>query len=421
MKFKVEKQVLKNGLTVVRVPMETESVTVLLLVRVGSRDESQERNGISHFLEHMVFKGTKKWRTAMEMNRVIDSIGGVYNAFTSRETTGFWVKVAKQHLSLGLEFVYQAVFEPLLPADELERERGVVLEEIKMYEDNPMSKVARSFMEQIYKKTALGRAVIGPAENIKKMEQDDFFGHLNQWYQPGNMVLGVVGGVKETGLEVVKEVFGKLNQGKARYRDKPVKIEIEQDQPLVQVRYKDIQQAHFCLGVRSFKRRDKDRYGLAMLNTILGGNTSSRLWEEIREKRGLVYYVKSGSSGFYETGHVVTQAGCDVKRVEEAIEVTRGEYDKIAKVKAEELKMAKEFLKGRLALELEDSQEVAGLLTEDLLLEGKMRSVEEIVKGVEAVTVKDVERVANRVFDRQGLNLTVVGPFKNRERFAKLV
>ncbi|MBU1085699.1 insulinase family protein, partial [Patescibacteria group bacterium] len=195
MSWQYKKQVLDSGLTMVSVPMKAESVTAMLMVRVGSRDEAKNVNGISHFMEHMVFKGTKKWPKPTDMNRVIESVGGVVNAYTSRENTGFWVKLPKKYLKLGLEFLYQAVFESLLPKAELEKERGVILEEIKMYEDNPMAQVLRDYISQVYSLTCLGQSVLGPVKNVISMKRDDFFDHLKKWYVPANMVLGVAGGV----------------------------------------------------------------------------------------------------------------------------------------------------------------------------------------------------------------------------------
>jgi len=423
MKFEHKKTELENGLSVIEIPMETESVGIELSVRVGSRDESEDVNGISHFLEHMVFKGTEKWRTAMDMNRVIESVGGVFNAFTSREHTGFWVKIAKKHWKLGLEYVYQSVFKPLLPEVELEKERGVILEEIKMYQDNPMSLVGREFAKQMYGGTALGRHVIGKAENIKRLEKKEFDSHLQEWYQPKNMALGIAGGMEGDIEEAVKEIFKADGGGEVKLGDKPELFEFEQSKLVRQVINKEIEQAHFCLGVRTFERGNKDRYVLAVLNTILGGNSSSRLWEEIREKRGLVYYVRSGIDSFMETGHLVTQAGCDRARIDEALKVTLGEYMRMKDkgVTEGELKLAKEYLKGRLALSLEDSQEVAGVFSESLVLENKVRTVEEVIAGVEAVKKEDVLRVAKRIFKKEMLNLTVVGKFKEKDRFEKII
>jgi len=423
MKWQPEEKKLSNGLEVVVAPMGSESVTVLLTVRVGSRDESKQINGLSHFVEHMVFKATKKWPSAMEMNKVIDSIGGKFNAFTSQETTGFWVKVAKKHLGLGIEFLYQAVFESLLPEIELERERGVILEEIKMRNDNPMIKVNDSFSGQIFSGTALGQQIIGTSENIKSLKKDDFVKHLDKWYQPGNMVLSIAGGVEEKDLKKAEEILGGIQKGDVSFRDKPEKTDLTLQGLSLKVINQPIKQAHFCLGVRTFEAGNKHEYELAVLNTILGGNTSSRLWNEIREKRGLVYYVRSINSELMDTGYLYTQAGCDLKRVEEAIKVTKGEYDKIASkgISDEELNLAKEYLLGRLSLDLEDSQDVASMGGESLLLEGKVKRVEVIIKGVKVVTKEEVRQLAGKIFSDDSLFLTVVGPFKNEERFAKLL
>jgi len=423
MKWQHKSKVLQTGLSLVTVPMETDSVAAVLMVRAGSRNEEKEINGMSHFLEHMVFKATKKWPSPMKMNQVIDSVGGIYNAYTSQENTGFWVKLAKEHLDLGLEFLHQAVWQPLLPTEELEKERGVILEEIKMREDNPMVCVNDNFVSQIYSSTPLGQRVIGSAENIKRLKREEFYSYMKQWYQPKNMVLAIAGGMDGEVEKLVNKVFKGMGESKISHTDRPKKLSFLQEKPRVEMIKKKIQQAHFCLGVRGLERAHKDRYSLGVLNTVLGGSTSSRLWDEIREKRGLVYYVRSSTYGFFETGYLMTQAGCDVNKVGEAIKVTLGEYLKLGEkpVLAKELKLAKEYLKGRLALGLEDSQAVAGEFGESLLLEGRVRTVEEIKKGVEKVKLEDVQRVAKQIFDMKSLNLTVVGPFKEKDKFGKLL
>ncbi|MDZ4228967.1 MAG: pitrilysin family protein, partial [Patescibacteria group bacterium] len=350
---------LTNGLKVLTVPMPAESVTALLLVRVGSRDESKTKNGLSHFFEHMVFKGTKKWPSPMELNRVIDSVGGVFNAFTSQEYTGFWVKIAKKHLPRALEFLNQTMFHSLLPAAELEKERGVILEEIKMYEDNPMRFVYDQFVSQVYSATPLGRPIIGTPANIKAVKQADFIGHLQAWYQPQNMVLTVAGGLEKDAGEQIRAVFGGIKSREAGTKRPKI---TPAGKARTRVIKKDIQQLHFCLGLTTFERSNQDRYVLTLLNTILGGNTSSHLWEEIREKRGLVYYVGSSTDSFFDTGYLVVRAGCDVNRAEEALKVTLDELQKMShRAGGRELQDAKEYIKGHLALSLEDSQNVADL------------------------------------------------------------
>jgi len=419
MKFEIKKEILASGLTLLTVPMPTESVTAVLLVRVGSRDESKEINGLSHFVEHMVFKGTEKWPTAQAVNQVIDSVGGVFNAFTGQEYTGFWVKLAKKHLSLGLEFLEQIIFKCELPKEELERERGVILEEIKMRDDDPMVKVADSFVSQVYSATALGQDVIGTSENIKKIKQEEFFKHLNKWYQPQNMVLAIAGAVGEV-KETAEKIFGGKGDG---FINQPEKLKFKQDKPQVQVINKQIEQAHFCLGVRTFGRANPDRYALVVLTTILGGNTSSRLWNEIRENRGLAYYVRTGTDSFMETGYLTTQAGCATDKLGETIKLTIKEYEKISQepVKDKELKLAKEYLKGRLALAFEDSQTVAGEYGESLLLEGKVRTLAEIYAKLEQVRADRVQELAGKILAASQLNLTIVGPFKNQSKFARLL
>ena len=413
MPLKVKRQVLNSGLNLITVPMATDSVTVLLMVRVGSRDETSALNGLSHFVEHMVFKGTSKWPTAMAMNRAIDSVGGAFNAFTGEEYTGFWVKVAKKHLPLALEYVYQAVFAPLLPKDELERERGVILEEIKMYHDNPMSWVGRNFIAQIFGKSRLGQDVIGTAENIKAFKHSDFVSHMKYWYQSGNMILGVAGAIPENLEKQVEKIYSDLPAGKVKFTDKPEAVALKQTKARRQLIYRDIQQAHFCLGLPAFKQTDNRRYALDVLRVVLGGSTSSRLWDEIREKRGLVYYLRTMVDTFADTGYLVTQAGCDAKRIEEAIKVTLGEYDKITQgITSAELKLAKDYLKGKWALGTEDSQDVVQLFVAQLLQENQLLTVEEIVAKIDAVTLADVKKVAQDIFVKDKLNLTVLGPFK---------
>jgi len=385
--------------------MPGRSVTALLLVRVGSRDETRETNGLSHFFEHMVFKGTEKWPTTEKVNQVIDSVGGIFNAFTSQEYTGFWVKAAKQYLGLALEFIDQTVFHSLLAEAELTKERGVILEEIKMRNDDPMTKVADEFVSQVYSLTPLGYDVIGPEENIRQLKREKFKQHLKKWYVADNMVLVIAGAVDKTQLKPLLAPAGRVKHQQFSWH---------QAKPRIKIIQKQIEQAHFCLGLQTFKRSHPDRYVLAVLNTILGGNTSSRLWNEIREKRGLAYYVRSSVDSYWETGHLVTQAGCAVDKLEEVIKLTLAAYQKIGKaVKEEELKLAKEYLKGRLVLSFEDNQDMAGQIAEDWLMEGKARSVVEMIKGVEAVELAQIKQLAQKLFRQERLNLTVLGKIKD--------
>jgi predicted Zn-dependent peptidase len=426
MKIKQQKIVLKNGLTLIVAPMATESVGLILSVRVGSRDESTATNGISHFMEHMVFKGTERWPKPTDMNQVIEGVGGVVNAFTNFENTSFWVKVAKKYLGLGLEFLHQAVFHPLIPVKELEKERGVIVEEINRYEDLPDQKVSDDFVVQTYKGTNLGRRIIGSKKNILSLQRDDFCQHLHYWYQPANMVLAVAGGVNpEQVVKQAEKIFEEKTESKSSFKDKPKPVSLSQRQAQLRLIKRKTQQAHFCLGLTTIKRDDPDRYSLGVLNIVLGGNMSSRLFNEVREKRGLVYSIKSETEGFFETGYLVVQAGCDLNRTEEAIKVTKNEFFKLAEkaktVTESELRRTKEYLKGVLALRLEDSFSVASLFGHDLLLDNRLRSIEEIKQGCEAVTIADVWRLAKKIFVPERLNLTVLGPFASQANFEGLL
>ncbi|MEA3355471.1 MAG: pitrilysin family protein [Patescibacteria group bacterium] len=425
MSFKYKKKVLDSGLTVITVPMAAESVTVLLLVKVGSRNEQPSVNGISHFLEHMVFKGTDKWSEPTDVNKVIESVGGVVNAFTGREYTGFWVKIPKKYLKLGLEFVHQLVFKSLIPGLELEKERGVILEEIKMYQDNPMAQVVRKYMGQVYQGTVLEQSVLGPAKNIKKIKRQDFFDHLKKWYVPTNMVLAVAGGGSDKTVALAEQIFINKADSKIKFQDKLDKKSNQQQETQVQLIKKPIQQAHFCLGLPTFERRNKQRYALGILNTVLGANMSSRLFEQVREKRGLVYYIKSSTNSFLDRGDLVVQAGCDANRVDEAIMVVRQELGKLkqqaSQITEEELVRAKQYVKGMLALSLENSKIVAKMIGRSLLLENKVRDVEEIRTKIDQVSQQDVAKVAKQIIKDHKLNLTVLGDFDDQNRFEKLV
>jgi len=418
----------KQGMRLVTLAMpQSQSVTALLMVKVGSRYEEKETAGISHFLEHMVFKGTQKYPTAFDISSAVDSIGAECNAFTSKEYTGFYVKSESSHLDLCLNVLSQLVFQPLLPEKEIEKEKGVICEEINMIHDMPAAKVERDFEILLYGKTCLGRPIIGFKKTINGMKKEGFLKYCKRWYQPPRMFLGIVGGIKELNKLDLNDYFSPPGFDLLRPRkDKALeKLTFSQQKPELKVYFKQTEQTHFCLGVRALPQAHPDRYVMAVLSTILGGNMSSRLFTEVREKRGLAYYIKSSVDAFFDNGYLVVQAGVDTNKVFEAIRVVLTEFGKILgggkEVKNQELKKAKEYLKGRLALSLEDSKDIAGLFVEDLLLEGRIRTLEEIIKGVEKVSLADLKRVGKKIFLNQGLNLCVIGPHKTEAQFAKIL
>jgi len=434
MNFKPQLQTLANKIKLVTLDLpQSQSVTVLIMIKIGSRYESDRLAGISHFLEHLVFKGTQKYPTAFDLTSKVDSIGAEFNAFTGKEYTGFYIKSASAHLQLSLDILSQLVFHPTLPEKEMEKEKGVICEEINMREDMPMAKISEIYELLLYGNTSLGREIAGYKKTVKAMKKEDFINYLQTWYKPERMILGIVGGLHIKETPCLKNFTVKNNS--SSIKDAPLALTFNQEKPQLRLEYKKTEQAHFCLGVRAFPHAHKDRYVMAVLATILGGNMSSRLFTEVREKRGLAYYIKSDINTYFDHGYFVSQAGVDINKAEEAIKVILEEYNKISNVPTQgwsasgrksqnsklELNRAKEYIKGKLALSLEDSHGMASLFVEDLLLDGKVRTPAEIIKSVEKVTIDDISRVAKTIFVNQGLNLAVIGPYKNKEKFAKLL
>ena len=430
-----QRTVLKNGLRLVTVPMpQVDSVTVMVLVGVGSRYEAKKVTGLSHFLEHMAFKGTKKRPSTLEIASLVEGIGGEFNAATSKDNTSYYIKSASKYLPLLLDVLSDMLLNSLFKKEEIEREKGVILEEMNMREDMPIYKVGEVFETLLYGKTPLGRRIIGEKEVIKKLRRDDFIKYLEEFYAPGNTVVVIAGEIgQSTNKYQSSNQLINTNQLIEKYlgswKKQPFKqfekTSDKQKKPALEVVYKKTEQAHLCLGVRAYALDHPDRYALSVLSTILGGGMSSRLFLEVRERRGLAYYVKSASERYQDVGYFVTQAGVDLQRIEEAVRVILKEYDKVKsqkfKVKSQELKKAKEFLKGRLILELEDSKNFASLYGTQEILEGKIRTSEEMMKGIDKVTVNDVLRVAKDIFRPERLNLAVIGPFKDKQRFKKLL
>lgn len=403
-----------QGLKQVTIPMPgVKSVTALLVVKAGTRSESPTTNGISHFLEHMVFKGTQKYPTALSVSTAVDEVGAEFNAFTGKEYTGFYVKAAAQQVERALDVVCQLVFRPRLPKQELEVERGVILEEIRMYEDQPMWQVGKEFEALLYSGTALGWLTVGKPENIKRLSLEAFQEYRGRFYHPDRMVLALAGNPQAVKSPKVRRVMTRyLARTEPGSRLKEDQFVFGQQAPALRVIEKKTEQAHLCLGVRAYAKGDERRYTAAVLAGVLGGGMSSRLFQEIREKRGLAYYVKASVQAFSDNGYLVMQAGTEPKNAREVITVALAEFAKIqaGKFTVKELTKAKEYLKGQFILSLEDSQAVADLYGEDLLLEGKVRTPAQILEATNQVTKQAVQKVAKEIFVDSGLNLAIISP-----------
>lgn len=419
------KSTISNGLRYITVPMAgAQSVTVLILIGVGSRYEDKRINGLSHFLEHMAFKGTQKRPSALAIASTIDGIGGEFNAFTSKDHTGFYIKAAKKHLGLLMDVLSDMLLHSKFDEKEIEKEKGVIIEEINMYEDTPMRKVGDLYENLLYGDTKLGRDIAGTEKVIRSIKRQDFMDYTGRLYGPGNTVVVVAGGIDESPkskvLELVENYLGQWGQKKVPQYEK---IADRQKTPAVLVKFKDTQQAHLCIGVRSYYLTHPDKYKLGVLTSILGGGMSSRLFIEVRERRGLAYYIRSQNEQYQDVGSFVTQAGVDVARIDDAIKVMLEQFVAIAQksVTEEELNKAKEYMKGRFILELEDSRSMASLYASDELLENEIKTPDQILAKIDEVTASDVQKVAADIFKQTTLNLAVIGPYKDEAKFQKLL
>lgn len=418
---KYEVKRLKSGLTLIEVKLPIESVTVLTMVRAGSRDEDENQIGGAHFLEHFVFKGTKKFPSVSGINNAIDEIGGKLNAFTWNDYTGFWVKVASDFLQTGVDVVSQLVCEPLLPEEELEKEKGTVIEEIKMYEDSHPRKAMEEVEKLVFGKMVLGRPILGTEETIKNMKKDDLKSFRDRWYYPENMVVIIAGGwdksIKMEGL--IEEKFATIADKKQGKIKRDVDHVFTDDSPRVNVIKRKTEQAHVVLGLRSLAADDEKLATQLVLTNIMGGNMSSRLWDEVREKRGLAYYVRAGEEAHADVGLWVVRAGVRLDKVKEAVDLIKKELLKAAEgdIDEAELKRGKMSVIGNLKLDAEDSQELALMAGDNwVLLDGKVKTLDEIVEEIEEVSLEEVNSLAKELFVEEKMKLAVVGAVE--ENFA---
>jgi len=425
MKYNLSK--LDNGIRVLTVPMPNlESATLAVWVKTGSRMEEAKINGLSHFLEHMVFKGSAKRPSAKEIAESIDSIGGEFNAGTSKDWTNFYIKARAGKLDRVFDVLSDVVLNPILAGAEIEREKGVIVEELRMYEDTPNIKIGDVFEELIFAGSPLGWDIGGSEKTVRSLKRDDFVRYREMHYYPENILITVAGGVKEKEVEkLAKKYFQKLQTSKTPNLQTFKVFKTWQKRPQVKLHPKKKEQAHFILGFLGNGRGYEGRYAEAVLSTILGGGMSSRLFTEVREKRGLSYAIKTSPERYSETGYIGTYAGVDVKRVDEAIKVTLNEHYKLADgsapISKKELDKAKEYIKGNIALALEDTKDVDGFFGEQELFLGKILTPEEVFKKIDKVEIKDVLTEAKKLFRPEGLNLAIIGPYEGSSRFEKLL
>jgi len=416
-----QKHILKNGLRLVTVPMEnTKAVTVLVLVGAGSKYETKETNGISHFLEHMFFKGTKKKPNTLAIAEPLDRVGGQYNAFTGKEYTGYWAKVDSRHLDIALDWVSDVFLNSKLEQKEIEREKGVILEEINMYLDTPMDYVGDLWTDLLYGDQPAGWRVLGKEEVIKRLKRQNFVDYLQSHYSAKNTIIAIAGNINQDLKSKIQKYFKNINIKKSKDKNKVIEKQI---QPNTLVHYKKTDQTHLCLGLRAYDIFHKDRYVLDIISVILGRGMSSRLWIAVRERQGLAYYIRTNNHHETDTGYLVTQAGIDNQRIDKAIQIILRNYKLIKnrKVSQRELRKAKDYIKGRAVLNMEGSDEQAPFFAFQELLENRILTLEEKLAKIEKVTANDIQRVAKDIFQPKKLNLALIGPFKDKKRFEKLL
>ena len=413
---------LKSGLRVLTIPQQnTRTVTVLVLVGTGSKYEEKRVNGISHFLEHMFFKGTKKRSTPFKIAGPIENAGGVFNAFTSQDLTGYYIKVDAAHLDLALEIVADIFLNSLLAQKEITKEKGVIVEEINMRRDTPMIHVADLLEQFLYGDQPAGWDIAGTKETVQGLTRADILTYVRSQYVAENTLICVAGNIRENKVrEKVRKLFSSISQ--KNFKEK-IGVKEKQEKLRVLLEYRATDQTHIALAARGFNLSHKDRFAQEIIAAILGGGMSSRLFLEIREKLGLAYYISTSSEENPDTGFLATFAGVKNENAKIALKVIIREYRKLArtKVSATELRNAKERIKGRMALSLESSDAKAEFYGIQEILQNRFFTPEQLYDKIEKVKVSDILRVAKKMFVSSNLNLVVLGPFKDKKRFQKIL
>jgi len=420
--MKFSKKVLHNGLRVITVPMkDNPTTTVLVLVEAGSKYEEKKVNGISHFLEHMCFKGTKKRPKAIDISKELDALGSQYNAFTAQEYTGYYAKSDARHFSKIFDIVSDIYLNSTFPDVEMQKEKGVIIEEMNMYEDMPQKHVQDLIMKLLYGDTPAGWNIAGEKKNILKMKRGDFVAYKKTHYLPEATVLVVAGVVTEKQvMSEVNKIFGKIKRGQKAGK---VKVEEKQKNPRVLINFKKTDQTHFVLGVRSLNLFSRKNAVLSVLGGILGGGMSSRLFQKLREEMGVGYYVRAYNDAYTDHGFFQISAGVDNKRIEEVIQAVLDECNKLKKekVNVEELNKVKECLIGNMKLSLESSDDLANFFGGQELLKRELKSAEEKAEKIRKVTAEEIQNLAKDIFQNNKLNLALIGPFKEKTEKTKFL
>ena len=411
---------LKNGIPVSIIPvLGTKAVTVLVMVKVGSRYEPPELSGVSHFIEHMMFKGTTKRPGSLDISQELDSIGAEYNAFTSKEYTGYYVKCAADKIDIALDVISDIFQNSKFDADEMNTERGPIKEEINMYLDHPPRRVAEIFEMLMYGDQPLGWDIAGDKATIDRLQRNNLLDYFNTHYFAKNTLIAIAGNMSSDNVkEKVEKYFNNIRENK---RVEPVETKEDQKEPRLKIEYKKTDQAHINLGFVSYSRFHPKFEALELLSLILGGGMSSRLFVEVRHKRGLAYRVRSGATPYNETGNFTTYAGLNNANLLEGLKVILAEHKKLTlePVSEKELNRIKDQIRGSFVIGLEQSDDQASFYGEQELLEHKIETPEERLVKITAVTTNDILEVARDIFKPEKLNLAIIGPLEGDNKEIK--
>ncbi len=411
----IHQSTLKNGVRLVVAPMTgTETATVLAMFGTGSRAEVPTEMGIAHFTEHLFFKGTPKRPTTLDVAAAIEDVGGEFNAFTDKEHTAYYTKLPAKHLERGFDFISDLVSHPLLPEDEVEREKSVIIEEINMYEDTPMRNVAEIIDTTVWGDTPMGWPIAGTRETVTAISRQQVADFIKTHYTAENLVLVITGNVTEQNVqELAAQYFGQLPSPAPA---KPVAATLTVG-PRQMIKTKATEQTHFVLAFPTFAISDPRRPILRVLATLLGGGMSSRLFISVRERQGLCYYIHAQAQQFSDTGLLQIQAGVDTTRLNQALQATAKEVARLKSELAEpaELQRAKEIIKGRLLIRMEDSEELANLFANQLSTGQSLQTPDDLIAQIDNVTSEQVKTLAEELFVSPELSLATVGPVKAEE------
>jgi predicted Zn-dependent peptidase len=417
-----ERHTLANGARVLTAPLpHAKSVACFIMLAAGSRYENRGNRGIAHFAEHMFFKGTERRPTSRDLTTIVDGIGGEFNAFTSKEYTGYYVRCAGADRDTALDVLVDMLRHSKFDPEEVEREKGVILEEMNMYFDTPRDYIGSVYENLMFGDNPLGWETLGTKETIRGATRETFLDYIEQWYTPSRFVIGVSGMVGDDLLPNLESLVGDMSgagNGGPPGADIP-----KNGATRVRVHHKEADQAQICFGVPSYALEHPDRYALQLLATVLGSGMSSRLFLEVRERRGLAYYVYGLNNSYTDAGSLFAQAGVDLARVDEAVQVVADQFRRLADetVQTDELEKARSLAKGRFVLQTESPQGLIlfGLRRE--VLEGQAAEPEELLAALDAVTAEDVQRVAQDLIADGTPRLAVIGPFEDAERFERLL